>query len=75
MRWLLAAMLIAYAVPLLICSAAAALKHGVLVDLALCLVFPLLHTSHGLGFLKGLFDLLLRRRDSRRVAEQTQLTR
>ena len=75
MRWVLAAMLIAHAVPLLACCARAALKHGVRCGLTLCLVFPLLHVSHGLGFLKGMFDLVLVRRDSRSVAEQTRLTR
>jgi len=75
MRWLLAAIVIAYSVPLLTCSVKAGLKHGFLCGLALCAVFPVLHTSHGLGFLSGLFDLLFIRRDSRSVAERTRLTR
>jgi cellulose synthase/poly-beta-1,6-N-acetylglucosamine synthase-like glycosyltransferase len=75
MGWLLAAILIAYAVPLLVCSTKVALSRGWRCGLALCLAFPLLHISHGLGFLSGLLDFVILRRDPRRIAAQIPLTR
>jgi glycosyltransferase involved in cell wall biosynthesis len=75
MQLALAALLIAYSLPLLASCARAGLKQGIACGTALCVVFPVLHLSHGLGFLKGLFDLVVLRRDSQNVAEQTRLTR
>ena len=73
--WALVAILIAYGLPVLACSAKVAVQRGWRCGLVMCLVFPLLHVSHGLGFLKGFFDFILLRRDPRRVAGRTPLTR
>lgn len=43
-------------------------RHGARVALACCLALPTLHVSYGLGFLHGLFDFVLLRRDSARGA-------
>lgn len=75
MRWLLAAILVAYVLPVLVCSAQVGRREGLRCGLAMCVVFPALHVSHGLGFLKGLMDFVVLRRDPRRTADRTPLTR
>ncbi len=74
-RWLLAAIVIAYSVPLLWFSAAAAVRRGWRCGLALLVIFPALHLSHGLGFLRGALDCLVLRRKRGKHAEATPLTR
>jgi GT2 family glycosyltransferase len=49
----------AYATAAIACSISVALKRGGRCGLALCMVFPLMHVSYGLGFLKGMLDLLV----------------
>jgi len=74
-RWLLAAILCAYAVPLVLFSAAAAVRHGPRCGLALLVIFPTLHLSHGLGFLKGLLDVFVLRRNLAKNAANVPLSR
>jgi glycosyltransferase involved in cell wall biosynthesis len=74
-RWLLAAILVAYSVPLMITAVSAAARYGWRCGLAMFVVLPTLHLSHGFGFLKGVFDLLLRRHKSSRHVEKIPLTR
>jgi glycosyltransferase involved in cell wall biosynthesis len=75
MRWLLAAILAAYLIPVVAFSTAAAVRHGLRCGLALALVFPTLHLSHGLGFLKGLFDVFILRKDLSKDAAGISLSR
>ncbi len=74
-RWLLAAIVGAYAVPLLWVAAGAAARKGWRCGLALLVVFPTLHLSHGLGFLKGLWDCYVLRRMASKRTETIPLTR
>jgi len=65
-RWaaiLFGAILTAYAVPVVAFAVAAALKRGLRCGLALCVVFPTLHVAHGSGFLKGVLDFTILRRN------------
>ena len=41
--------------------------------LALCVVFPVLHISHGLGFLSGRIDLVVLRRDDRTTSRRANV--
>jgi glycosyltransferase involved in cell wall biosynthesis len=75
MRWLLAAVLCAYTLPLVAFSTAAAVRHGFRCGLALLLIFPTLHLSHGLGFLKGLVDVFVLRKDPAKNAASIPLSR
>ena len=50
------------------CSFGAARRHGAKVALALAVVFPVLHVSYGLGFLRRLVELVTMP-ETRRVAE------
>jgi glycosyltransferase involved in cell wall biosynthesis len=62
MRLALAAVLAAYSIPLLVSCIRVGMNRGIACGLALCIVFPLLHVSHGLGFLKGAFDTFILRK-------------
>jgi hypothetical protein len=75
MRWLLAAILCAYTVPVVAFSTAAAVRHGLRCGLALLVIFPTLHLSHGLGFLKGLVDVFVLRKDPAKNAASIPLSR
>lgn len=70
-RLTLGAILVAYAAGVVGCSAVVSLKRGIRSAFALCVVFPVLHVSYGLGFLKGVFDFLILRR--RRAWDVTKL--
>jgi cellulose synthase/poly-beta-1,6-N-acetylglucosamine synthase-like glycosyltransferase len=74
-RWFLAAVLGAYALPLVGYSTATAVKHGIGCGLWMLVVFPTLHLSHGLGFLKGFLDANILRRTIAKHAESISLTR
>lgn len=75
-RWLLAAILAAYAVPLTITAATTAVRHGWRCGLTMFAVLPSLHLSHGLGFLKGALDFfILRRRMTAAKSESISITR
>jgi glycosyltransferase involved in cell wall biosynthesis len=54
-----ALLLLCYAMSMAGCAAAAAWRHGWLVALALLVVFPTIHWSYGLGYLKGLWRFLV----------------
>jgi hypothetical protein len=55
-RVALALLAMAYASVVLICAARAVPKHGLRCATLLAAVFPLLHASYGVGFLRGLAD-------------------
>jgi hypothetical protein len=76
MRWLLAAIVIAYSLPLLWFSAVAGARHGWRCGLALVVIFPALHFSHGLGFLKGALDgFVFRKRITAAKSGEISITR
>lgn len=54
-----AALLSAYAALTVAVSAASAVRHGLFCALNLCAVFPALHVSYGVGFLKGIVDFVV----------------
>jgi len=59
-----------YAAAVLTCAGLAVRRHGIRCAAALAVVFPTLHVSYGVGFLRRLFALLsLRRSRARAVAE------
>ena len=67
----LALLVVAYASVLGICALAAVRKHGWPPALGLCLVFPTMHLSYGIGYLRGLATFLVFRR---RVQDDAALT-
>ncbi len=77
--WLLfgfVAVLVVYAIATISYSIRSAFKHGVRCGTALCVVFPTLHISNGLGTLKGVFDfLILHKRMAPARAETVPITR
>jgi glycosyltransferase involved in cell wall biosynthesis len=75
MRWLLAVVLVVYALPVLLFSTIAAVRYGLRCGLALAVVFPTLHLSHGLGFLKGFFDVFVLRKNLSASATSIPLSR
>lgn len=62
MRLVLVSIVVAYALVDLGCSISVAFRRGARCGLALSMVFPLMHLSYGLGFLKGVLDLLVFKR-------------
>ncbi|MEN6365349.1 MAG: glycosyltransferase family 2 protein [Thermoguttaceae bacterium] len=75
-RWLLAAILLAYSVPLTLTAFATARRHGVRCGLTMFVVIPAIHLSHGLGFLKGALDFfVLRKRVTVAKASAVSITR
>ena len=58
-----------------VCAAGAARKHGVAVAAALAIVFPTLHLSYGMGYLRGGVEFLLLRRGRRGDAGTVPITR
>jgi len=57
------------------CALAAVRKHGWQAALGLCLVFPAIHLSYGIGYLQGLVKFLVFRRCARVNAAQTPISR
>lgn len=55
----LVTLILAYAVADIACAVAAGSKNGIACGLWLCVVFPVLHVSYGLGFLRGILDFLI----------------
>lgn len=71
-----AVILVGYAALLLGVAATQVRRHGASVALACCLALPTLHLSYGLGYLRGLFDFfLLRRNSARGAASAVRLSR
>jgi glycosyltransferase involved in cell wall biosynthesis len=64
-----------YLLAIAACAAAAGRKHGLAVAAALTAVFPALHFSYGLGYLRGGIEFLLLRRSRRRSAAAVPITR
>lgn len=56
-------------------SALAAFNRGVKCGLALCVVFPVLHLSYGMGFMMGILDHLILGRKRRKYAAGAPITR
>ena len=71
----LALLLAAYASVLVACSLAAIRRLGCLAAFGLCLVFPAIHLSYGLGYLEGLLTFLVLRRRVRADAARTPISR
>ena len=71
----LAAILCVYGSITAACCVTTAARRGLRCGAWLAVVFPVLHLSHGLGFLKGLFDFYVRRRNLHEVAEHIPLAR
>ncbi len=63
-----AVILFGYAALLLVVAATQVRRHGAKVALACTVALPTLHVSYGLGYLRGLVDFVLLRRDSARGA-------
>ena len=57
------------------CAGHAARTHGVKTALALVLVFPVLHFSYALGFLRGLVDRMRRSKGRTRAPAAVSLSR
>lgn len=74
-RVALVMILLAYGTCVAASCALVAVRHGIRCALALSVVFPALHISHGLGFLKGLWDFTLLRRDLKKHWSAVPLTR
>jgi glycosyltransferase involved in cell wall biosynthesis len=75
-RLLFAAILAAYAVPLTCVVASTARRYGWRSGLAMLVVLPALHISHGLGFLRGFLDfVVLRKKITRASATKISITR
>jgi len=64
MRWALGALLLAYFAAVVVSAIRGARTHGVRCALALCVVFPTIHLGYGVGFLKGVLDFVLLRRNA-----------
>lgn len=62
MRIMVSAIIVAYVAACLTCSVFVLFRNGVRCAIALCAVFPVLHLSYGLGFLKGTVDFVVWRR-------------
>jgi len=57
------------------CAAGAVRKYGLAVAAALVVVFPALHISYGIGYLRGAVEFLLRRRGRRGDTRAVPMTR
>jgi glycosyltransferase involved in cell wall biosynthesis len=75
MRLIFGSIVIVYAAVDIGCSTIIAFKQGFRCGLALCIVFPALHLSYGLGFLKGMEDFFLLRKHLKRKIKAVKLTR
>ncbi len=73
--WLLAAIVLLYLLAVSLAALFAVKKQKIRCALALYLVFPTLHFSYGLGYIKGVLDFLLLRRNLTQRLEATTLTR
>jgi hypothetical protein len=71
----LAALVVGYAAVMVACSLMAAPRHGWRVALGLCLVFPAIHLSYGLGYLRGTWSFLILRRSGQAHAAATPMSR
>lgn len=67
--------IVAYALTDVICSIFAGFQKGLMCGLTLPLVFPVLHLSYGLGFLRGSLEFLILRRGSRKDVASIPITR
>jgi glycosyltransferase involved in cell wall biosynthesis len=65
----------AYAATVLTCAGLAARRHGIRCASALAVVFPTLHVSYGVGFLRRLLALLSFRRTRARAIAELPLSR
>jgi glycosyltransferase involved in cell wall biosynthesis len=68
-------LLATYAGAVALASLGAGRRHGVRCGAALLVAFPVVHLSYGLGFLRGLGDLLFRRRPRWRTPAAVPLSR
>ncbi|HLV01263.1 MAG TPA: glycosyltransferase family 2 protein, partial [Acidobacteriota bacterium] len=66
-------MVVAYVVADLVASALAAFRHGWDLFLSLMVIFPIYHIAYGYGFLRGILDFVLLRRQP--SSDSVRLTR
>jgi len=59
MQMVFGSIVVGYTLADVSCSMIAALRHGVKCAFGVSIVFPVLHVSYGIGFLKGALDFLL----------------
>ena len=64
-----------YAVAIVGVALVVALQRGVRVGFALCLTFPSMHVSYGVGFLRGVLEFILLRRDPKRAVQRLTSSR
>jgi len=64
-----------YAVAVAGVALAVAWQRGVRVGFALCLTFPSMHVSYGVGFLRGVLEFILLRRDPKRAVQRMTSSR
>jgi len=70
-----ALLLAAYLLPAGTIALRAALMHGLRCGMNVFVLFPLIHISHGLGFLKGVLDFIVLRRSYKKKANTMKITR
>ncbi len=70
-----AAIVLVYAAVIFAAAAAASRREGIGCGLGLIAVFPTLHLSYGLGYLRGVLDFMILRRDRAGHLETTPLSR
>jgi GT2 family glycosyltransferase len=77
--WIAAAafggILLAYTAAIAACAAPVTARHGLRCGLDVCIVFPVLHFSYGLGYLKGVLDFMILRRTHASRLQATPLSR
>ena len=71
----LAVVVVSYAAAVAACSLMAWRKHGGRAALGLGLVFPAMHLSYGIGYLRGTWNFLVLRRGAQAHAAVTPMTR
>ncbi|MCE5267550.1 MAG: glycosyltransferase family 2 protein [Planctomycetaceae bacterium] len=72
---MLAAIVLAYTAAIISLGAAPAIRQGLGCSFWLCAVFPTLHMSYGLGYLKGVLDFMIFRRRASGQGDATPITR
>jgi glycosyltransferase involved in cell wall biosynthesis len=60
MRMLAASIMLLYLIGVVGCSTMVAFKRGLRYAPGVCVVFPVLHVSYGVGFLRGIMEFLMR---------------
>lgn len=75
MYMLFVTIVLSYVLTVALCSVAMVFKRGLGYGLALPLVFPSIHFSYGIGFVKGVLDFVIFRRTGKRETAAVPLSR